>query len=48
MSCTPSPFLLEIAGEGVESGSMEAILSEPMAEEDVLDGFAQMRAMLNS
>ena len=47
MSCTPSPFLLEIAGEGVESGSMEAILSEPMAEEDVLDGFAQMRAMLN-
>jgi superfamily I DNA/RNA helicase len=48
LSCTPSPFLLELAGDGVESGSMEAILSEPMAEEDVLDGFAQMRAMLNS
>ena len=48
MSCTPSPFLLEIAGEGVESGSMEGILSAPMEEADILDGFAQMRAMLNS
>lgn len=48
MSCTPSPFLLELAGEGVESGSMEEILSAPMEEEEVLDGFAQMRAMLNS
>jgi superfamily I DNA/RNA helicase len=47
-SCTPSPFLLELAGEGVESGSMEEILSQPMSEEEVLDGFAQMRAMLNS
>ena len=48
MSCTPSPFLLELAGEGVESGSMEEILSTPLSEEDVMDGFAQMRAMLNS
>ena len=48
MSCTPSPFLLEIAGDGVESGSMEGILSAPMEEADILDGFAQMRAMLNS
>jgi len=48
MSCTPSPFLLELAGEGVESGSMEEILSAPMEEDEVLDGFAQMRAMLNS
>jgi DNA helicase II / ATP-dependent DNA helicase PcrA len=48
MSCTPSPFLLELGGEGVESGSMEEILSAPMEEADVLDGFAQMRAMLNS
>jgi superfamily I DNA/RNA helicase len=47
MSCTPSSFLLELAGEGVESGSMEEILSEPMSDDDVLDGFAQMRAMLN-
>jgi superfamily I DNA/RNA helicase len=47
MSCTPSPFLLEIAGEGVESGSMEGILSAPMEEAEILDGFAQMRAMLN-
>ena len=46
MSCTPSPFLLELAGEGVESGSMEEILSTPLSEEDVMDGFAQMRAML--
>ena len=48
MSCTPSPFLLEIAGQGVESDSMEGILSAPMEEDEVLDGFAQMRAMLNS
>jgi len=48
MSCTPSSFLKELAGEGVESTSMEEILSTPMNEEDVLDGFAQMRAMLNS
>jgi DNA helicase-2/ATP-dependent DNA helicase PcrA len=47
MSCTPSPFLLELAGEGVESGSMEEILSTPMSDEEVTDGFAQMRAMLN-
>ena len=47
ISCTPSPFLLELAGEGVESDSMEGILSAPMEEADVLDGFAQMRAMLN-
>jgi hypothetical protein len=32
----------------VESGSMEEILSTPLSEEDVMDGFAQMRAMLNS
>jgi superfamily I DNA/RNA helicase len=48
MSCTPSSFLLELAGEGVESGSMEEILSAPLEEEEILDGFAQMRAMLNS
>ena len=48
MSCTPSSFLLELAGEGVESESMEEILSAPMEEDEVLDGFAQMRAMLNS
>ena len=47
ISGTPSPFLLELAGEGVESDSMEGILSAPMEEADVLDGFAQMRAMLN-
>lgn len=47
MSCTPSSFLKELEGEGVEIGSMEEILSTPMSEEDVLDGFAQMRAMLN-
>jgi DNA helicase-2/ATP-dependent DNA helicase PcrA len=47
LSCTPSSFLLELAGEGVESGSMEEILSAPMDEDEVLDGFAQMRAMLN-
>ena len=48
ISCAPSSFLLELAGEGVESGSMEEILSAPMEEADILDGFAQMRAMLNS
>ena len=48
MSCTPSPFLLELAGEGVESGSMEEILSAPMSDEEVFSGFAQMRAALNS
>ena len=47
MSCTPSSFLLELAGEGVVSGSMEEILSEPLSDEDVFDSFAQMRAMLN-
>jgi len=39
--------LLELAGEGVVSGSMEEILSEPLSDEDVFDSFAQMRAMLN-
>lgn len=48
MSCTPSTFLKELEGEGVETGSMEEILSAPLSEEDVLDGFAQMRAILNS
>ena len=48
MSCTPSPFLKELEGEGVEVTSIEEILSTPMSEEDVLDGFARMRAMLNS
>ena len=48
MSCTPSPFLKELEGEGVEVTSIEQILSTPMSEEDVLDGFARMRAMLNS
>jgi superfamily I DNA/RNA helicase len=47
MSCTPSSFLIELAGEGVVSGSMEEILSEPLSDEDVFDSFAQMRAMLN-
>jgi DNA helicase II / ATP-dependent DNA helicase PcrA len=46
MSCTPSPFLKELEGEGVESTSIEEILSTPMSEEEVLDGFARMRAML--
>jgi DNA helicase II / ATP-dependent DNA helicase PcrA len=48
MSCTPSSFLKELEGEGVEVSSMEEILSTPLSEEDVMDGFAQMRAMLNS
>lgn len=46
ISCKPSPFLLEIAGEGVESGSMEEILSKPLEEEDVDDAFARMRSLI--
>jgi hypothetical protein len=37
-----------LEGEGVELGSMEEILSAPLEESEILDGFAQMRAMLNS
>ena len=48
VSCTPSPFLLELAGEGVETGSMEEILAQPMSEDETLEGFAQMRAALNN
>lgn len=46
LSCRPSPFLLEIAGEGVDQGSMEEILSQPLEEEDVDDAFARMRSLL--
>ena len=46
VSCTPSPFLLELRGEGVESGSMEEILSRPLTEEESEDAFARMKAML--
>lgn len=46
VSCKPSPFLLEIAGDGVQQGSMEEILSQPLEEEDVDDAFARMRSLL--
>ena len=46
ISCKPSSFLLEMAGEGVEQGSMEAILSQPLEEEDVGDAFARMRSQI--
>ena len=45
-SCSPSPFLLELQGEGVESSSMEEILSQPLTEEESEDAFARMKAML--
>jgi len=45
-SCSPSPFLLELQGEGVESNSMEEILSQPLTEEESEDAFARMKAML--
>lgn len=46
ISCKPSPFLMEIAGEGVEVGSMEEILARPLEEEEAGDAFARMRALL--
>lgn len=46
ISCKPSPFLLEMAGEGVETGSIGAILAAPLEEEEVGDAFARMRALL--
>lgn len=46
ISCKPSPFLLEMAGEGVEQGSMEEILSQPLEEDDVGDAFARMRSQI--
>ncbi|HLB33587.1 MAG TPA: 3'-5' exonuclease, partial [Chthoniobacterales bacterium] len=46
ISCKPSPFLLEIAGEGVEENSMEEILSRPLEEADANHGFASLRAMI--
>ena len=45
-SCSPSPFLLELQGEGVETGSMEELLSQPLSEEESEDAFARMKAML--
>ena len=48
ISCKPSPFLLEIAGEGVEQESMEEILSRPLDEADAEDAFALMRASLKN
>jgi superfamily I DNA/RNA helicase len=45
-SCTPSPFLLELTGNGVEPGTMEEILSQPLSEEESEDAFARMKAML--
>ncbi len=46
ISCKPSVFLLELAGEGVEQGSMDEILSQPLEEDDVDDAFARMRAQI--
>jgi superfamily I DNA/RNA helicase len=46
ISCTPSPFLLELTGEGVESSSIDTILSVPLTEEESEDAFARMKAML--
>ncbi len=45
-SCSPSPFLLELQGEGVETGSMEEILAQPLSDEESEDAFARMKAML--
>ncbi|MFZ4116325.1 MAG: ATP-dependent helicase [Chthoniobacterales bacterium] len=45
ISCKPSSFLLELAGDGVEEGSMEEILTRPLEEADVGDAFASMRAL---
>jgi len=45
-SCSPSPFLLELQGEGVEVGSVEEILSQPLSDEESEDAFARMKAML--
>ena len=45
-ACSPSPFLLELQGEGVETESMEQILSQPLSEEESEDAFARMKAML--
>ena len=47
ISCRPSPFLTELAGEGVESGSIEEMLSQPVSDEETDDAFARMRAMLS-
>lgn len=46
VSCRPSPFLLEMRGEGVEEGSMEEILAKPLEEDDVDDAFARMRSLI--
>ena len=46
ISCQPSSFLLEIAGDGVEAASMEEILSRPLEAPDVDNAFASMRALL--
>jgi superfamily I DNA/RNA helicase len=45
-SCSPSPFLLELQGEGVEVGSVDEILSQPLSDEESEDAFARMKAML--
>ncbi len=43
---TPSPFLLELAGEDVHESTMEEILSRPLQELDAQDAFASIRALL--
>lgn len=47
ISCKPSPFLTEMAGEGVEVATIEEILARPLEEEEVGDAFARMRALLD-
>jgi hypothetical protein len=46
MFCRPSPFLAEIAGDGVLTEGYEEIVNRPVAEEDVAASFASIREML--
>jgi len=46
MSCRPSPFLKEIAGEGVLAEDYGSMMSKPVAEEDMAARFASLRDML--
>ncbi|MEI6278282.1 MAG: UvrD-helicase domain-containing protein [Verrucomicrobiae bacterium] len=46
MFCRPSPFLKEIAGEGVLVETYEDIMNRPVADEDLSASFASLREML--
>jgi hypothetical protein len=46
MACTPSRFLEEIDGEGVERTSFHEVMSQPAEDDYVFAEFGRLREML--